>query len=150
MTIAISKQQWLASVTSDRSRKFFETLIQLLEERNMDLVLNDSGYFGIRIPMTWNGKERRVFLSDTYQAHRTFNFEADTLRLGYDQEAPDEIKLALDPWVDLLHTRFNGRSRRNLARYEEWQIPSSDFSALNIASEVEIAARRIAAMTNAA
>jgi hypothetical protein len=145
-TAHISRDQWLATLTSDTGRNFFRELTTRLEEiAGVELVFTEAGYFGVVASRPWGDGSIKLWLSDSYSAGSGRGlFTKDVLRLGYAQGTLDPFKRALDPWIDGLVSEFGAQEMRaTQSRYARWDIPDDGLDAAKIAETIKQAVQTV-------
>lgn len=132
-TVHVSREQWLATLTSDEAREFFRELITQVEViQSVQLVYTEAGYFGITVSRLWGDGSIKLWLSDSYSggSGRGLFAPRDVLRLGYAQGTLEVFKQALDPWIDKLVSEFGGQEMRaTQSRYARWDMPDGRLNA---------------------
>lgn len=139
-TVHISCDQWLATLTSDEGRDFFQQLIPHLEPiPGVHLVYTQAGYFGITLSRPWGDGSIKLWLSDSYSGGlgRGLFAPRDVLRLGYSQGTPEVFRQALDPWISSLVSEFGAQEMRaTQSRYGRWDIPDRRLDATRVAEAI--------------
>lgn len=152
-TVHISRDQWLATLTSEEGRDFFQELITHLEAiPDAELVYTEAGYFGIMVSRSWVDGPMKLWLSDSYSAGSGRGlFTTDVLRLGYAQGTLESFKRALDPWIDKLVSEFGAHEMRaTQSRYARWDIPDGRLNATRIAEAIKRAVETILSVSHQA
>ncbi len=152
-TVHISRDQWLATLTSEEGRDFFQKLITHLEAiPDADLVYTEAGYFGIMVSRSWVDGPVKLWLSDSYSAGSGRGlFTTDVLRLGYAQGTLESFKHALDPWIDKLVSEFGAHEMRaTQSRYARWDIPDDTLNAPRIAEAIKQAVKTVLSVSHEA